>query len=187
MGAWIIVAPAHACAAMVAKGEILLPMPTDLPDLENTENTAGLKKRLREHAPHTPPESIATQARILAPLLFEMHQEDIVALHAVHTEEVWLGEITGKRRKTGEGYTMPIRWAEKPVRLSRLRKHKLLFTHTTHGYLRVEAPAARIALRDLIPHRASRFAKWKWAFGIFVFIKISVLLVLKMKSGFSPF
>jgi predicted Mrr-cat superfamily restriction endonuclease len=144
----------------------------DFPDFTSVKTQGEYRRLLMTLHPDAPPERISRLLERSWKLHSAIHIEDIIAVPLPFAGEVILAEVIGPPEyHVGDAGTdvhrMPVKWHEKRLSLQKLRKHKALFSGADTGIFEVTSAEVRTLLRDRLPHKYNRFARWKWILALF--------------------
>lgn len=158
-------------ARIAERTRLTLPL-GEVPDLSGISDVASLSRLLQVLHPEDPPETIARRADRIWPLYHGTTKEDIIAVPLASRRELALAEITGPYEyQVGAGgediHLVSVKWHDKRVPYGALRRYPELFAAEQPPMFEVENPKARTIIRDRLPHRYNRFAKWKWLLVLF--------------------
>ncbi|MDE3061156.1 MAG: hypothetical protein KGJ06_09100 [Pseudomonadota bacterium] len=172
MSIWLLHLPLTAEEEAHLTGRTHLPLPIeDVPDLSLMMRPVECRHLLQALHPEEPPEAISRRLERIWRLYTGVHAEDIIAVPLPARGELALAEVTGKYQyQVGEGgedhHRVPVTW-HRPILLRRFRKFKELLVPGGEKMHEIASAPARIAIRDTLPHRYNRFARWKWLLALF--------------------
>ena len=159
-----------------------LHLPFDgLPDLSQVSSPAQAMQLLRVLYPGEPPESLARRRDRFWNLFSGIQVEDIIAVPLKASRQVVLAEVTGRYQydvgdKGSDIHLIPVKWYESRIPMGKFSKHKEIFLAQGEAMVEVTAQEARIAIRDKLPHKYNRFARWKWLLMLFFLMNILAML-----------
>jgi predicted Mrr-cat superfamily restriction endonuclease len=164
-----------------------LPLPFDhLPDLSMVKSAGECRRLLQTLHPEEPPETITRRLERVWTIYGRIEPEDIIAVPLPARSEVALAEVTGRYQYQAGGagspvHLLPVKWHARRIVPARTRKLRELFKQGGLPMMEVTKPEERIAIRDYLPYRYNRFARWKWLLGIF-FLMGMLRLVLRLQA-----
>lgn len=142
-----------------------------LPDLSQVANQGQALQLLRMLHPDEPPESLTLRMDRFWHIFSNLQAEDIIVVPLPSMKEVVLAEVAGGYQydvgdKGSDIHLIPVKWHTVRVPASRFNKHKEVFSSYGQPMYEIIAQETRVAVRDQLPHKYNRFARWKWLFAL---------------------
>jgi predicted Mrr-cat superfamily restriction endonuclease len=137
----------------------------DVPDLTGVVGFSGCRRLLQALHPDEPPEATLRQAERLWALYGGVQPQDIIAVPLPRRRALALAEVRGPYRheagpQAAHRHLIPVVWHDRQLRLSGSLRQAV--ARNSKPMAEIEDAAARIAIRDRLPHAYNRFAGWKW-------------------------
>jgi predicted Mrr-cat superfamily restriction endonuclease len=183
MAVWIL----HVTESRVSADEPLLHLPfDDVPDLSQAHSLQDVRRALAKLTPGTPPETLARQAERYWNYIFVLHAEDIIAIPLPSQNCVAYAEATGPITYDTEKkrYTVPVRWFAKrtPMAKFRLSARARMFEPDGRVLIALKDAQEKNAIRNQLPLKGNRFARWKWIIVMVIAIKAFYFILHMLRN-----
>jgi hypothetical protein len=142
----------------------------DMPDLSMVKSEGHCRRLLQALYPGDPPETLQRKSERIWKLYGHIALEDIMVVPLPSRRAVALAEVTGHyvyrvTQNGGDEHCIPVKWYPDCPPIASFGTHAGLFARGSEFMNEVTQGPARIAIRERLPHRYNRFAKWKWLFA----------------------
>jgi predicted Mrr-cat superfamily restriction endonuclease len=157
-------------ARITERTHLILPF-EGLPDLTPITSQAGARQLLELLYPDEPPEALSRRLERFWNHFTALGKEDTIGVPLPGLKQLALAEVTGpyEYRIGAEGediHLIPVKWYHRSIRYMTLHKHKELLASGGPALREVTHQDARVLIRDRLPHRYNRFARWKWLLAL---------------------
>jgi predicted Mrr-cat superfamily restriction endonuclease len=177
MTVWIVHQPMSAEEEEGFTKHLSVRLPFDgVPDLTHVSTRGQAKRMMMTLYPNDPPETITTRCDRFWNIVEKVQVEDIIAVPLPLTQRMAIAQAVGKYQyhvgANGEDlHSIPVQF-HLNVKAGKFRNYKELFHETAHKIVAIEDAQLRTLIREQLPYRYNRFAKYKWLLIVFFLMSL---------------